>query len=82
MSDEQRAVMFGPCSAPGDEVYLRVDEDGTVRVDQKDELADQDPFERSVNHENCFFTNHISEGQTFRCLYLPIPPKRPKKCPY
>ena len=35
MSDEQRAVMFGPCSAPGDEVYLRVDEDGTVRVDRK-----------------------------------------------
>ena len=37
MSDEQRAVMFGPCSAPGtDEVFLRVDEDGTVRVDRKD----------------------------------------------
>ena len=37
MNDEQRAVMFGPCSAPGtDEVFLRVDEDGTVRVDSKE----------------------------------------------
>ncbi len=37
MSDEQRAVMFGPCSAPEtDEVFLRVDEDGTVRVDRDD----------------------------------------------
>ena len=35
MSEEQRAVMFGPCSAQGtDEVFLRVEEDGTVRVDQ------------------------------------------------
>ena len=33
MSDVERAVMYGPASAPGtDRVFLTVDEDGTVRV--------------------------------------------------
>ena len=33
MSDAERAVMYGPASAPGtDQVFLTVDEDGTVRV--------------------------------------------------
>ena len=33
MSEVERAVMYGPTSAPGtDEVFLSVDEDGTVRV--------------------------------------------------
>ena len=33
MSDVERAVMYGPASAPGtDQVFLTVDEDGTVRV--------------------------------------------------
>ena len=31
MTPEQRAVMFGPCSAPGrNDLYLTVDEDGRV----------------------------------------------------
>jgi len=34
MTPEQQAVMFGPCSAPGrEDLYLVVDEDGAVRVD-------------------------------------------------
>ena len=34
MTSEQRAVMFGPCSAPpGDDMYLTVDPDGTVRLE-------------------------------------------------
>ena len=32
MTAEQRAVMYGPCSAGADGAYLTVDEDGTVRV--------------------------------------------------
>ena len=33
-TQEQRAVMYGPCSNPGaGKVYLEVGEDGTVRVE-------------------------------------------------
>jgi hypothetical protein len=33
MSDVERAVMYGPASAPGtDQVFLAVEGDGTVRV--------------------------------------------------
>ena len=34
MTVEERAVMFGPCSAPGrDDMYLSVEDDGIVRMD-------------------------------------------------
>ena len=36
MTPEQRAVMFGPCSAPGSRnMYLTVDADGAVRVENE-----------------------------------------------
>ena len=37
MSAEERAVMFGPCSAPGrEDMYLLVGEDGVVRLEKPD----------------------------------------------
>lgn len=32
MTEEERAVMFGPCSARRDDVCLAVDDEGVVRV--------------------------------------------------
>ncbi len=40
MSSEERAVMFGPCSAPGrEDMYLLVDEDGTVRLENPESVG-------------------------------------------